>query len=184
MTRSRFHSFLVASAMVVAFSGRSLAEEGDTELLSRLPLSKHTLLEGIQVASLGGAVPISAKLEFEDGKLWLSVYAAKQGLGVRAEDNELIELKGDATLDKWEPACEVFQDKEHLARASTQLTLMQTTSLTLETALARATAQKAGTLYSIIPAVKDGKSVLVTQARTGAGRSARLDIDDTTEQTR
>src|SRR6187455_1798354 len=144
MKRYAFHGLLAVSAMLAALSGKSAAEESDAELLARLPTSKHTLMEAIQVASAGGALPISAKLEFEDGKLWLSVYAAKQGLATPAEGNELFELKGDATAAKWEPAREVFQDKEHLARASTQLTLMQTTSLTLEAALAKATAQKAG----------------------------------------
>ena len=179
--RKALHSLLVTSAVLVALSGKTLAGDGEAELLSRLPSSKHTLLEGIQFVSATGAAPISAKLEFEDGKLWISVYGAKQGLATRADDNELFELKGDATLEKWEPAREVFQDKEHLARAAMQLTLMQTTSLTLESALAKANAAKQGTVYSIIPAVKDGETVLVTQARTAAGRSTQLNVDENTK---
>lgn len=179
--RKGFHSLLVASAVLVTLAGRTLAGDSEAELLGRLPTSKHTLLEGIQFVSATGAAPISAKLEFEDGKLWLSVYGAKQGLAARAEDNELFELKGDATLEKWQPAREVFQDKEHLARAATQLTLMQTTSLTLEAALAKASAASPGTVYSLIPAVKDGKTVLVAQGRTTAGRSTQLNLDESTK---
>jgi hypothetical protein len=169
-------------ATAVAFTAlRSQAEADESALLARLPSSKHTLAEALQAIAAEGAVPISAKLEWEDGKLWLSAYGAKAGLNKCAEKNELFELKGDATAAQWRPQREVFQDKEHLTRASAQLTLMQTTPLTLETAISKAGAMKQGTIYSAIPVLKNGKTAVIVRARTSAGQSAQLVIDETTK---
>src|SRR5215204_4466893 len=107
---------LATSVALVAPRGQAEADEG--ALLARLPSSKHTLAEALEAVAAEGSVPISAKLEFEDGKLWLSAYGAKDGLSKCAEKNELFELKGDATSAQWQPKREVFQDKEHLTRAS------------------------------------------------------------------
>jgi hypothetical protein len=162
----------------VSLNAESRAEGGDAALLARLPTSKHNLVEGLQAASAEGAVPISAKLEFEDGKLWLSVYGAKRGLSVDAEHNELFELKGDATAVRWQPVREVFQDREHLARAAGQLTLLQTTSLTLGATLVETTAQKRGTVYSITPVLKNGKTALLLLVRTNNGQSERIVVEE------
>jgi hypothetical protein len=170
---------LAAAVALVAPS--SQAEGDDGVLLARLPSSKHTLNEALEAVAAEGSLPISAKLEFEDGKLWLSVYGAKAGLNKCAEKNELFELKGDATAAQWQPKREVFQDKEHLARASAQLTLMQTTALTLDTAIAKAAAMKKGVTYSAIPVLKDGKTAIVVRARTNAGQSVQLVINETTK---
>src|SRR2546425_9543397 len=53
----------------------------DTQaLLEALGKSKLTVLDGVRQAAKGGAVPISAKFELEDGKLSLSVYTAGKGI--------------------------------------------------------------------------------------------------------
>lgn len=153
------------------------AEGNDAELLARLPQSKHGLREAFDAVKSAGGVPISAKLEFEHGKLWLSVYGAKAGLDRCAEKNELFELKGDATAEKWQPEREVFRDKEHLTRASAQLTLMQTTTLTLEAAATTASAMKKGSVYSTIPILKDGKTAIHVHLRTANGQSVAVVID-------
>ncbi|HET7541021.1 MAG TPA: hypothetical protein VFK05_14155 [Polyangiaceae bacterium] len=153
------------------------AEDSDAQLLSRLPKSKHTVQEALEAVHASGGVPISAKLEFEDGKLWLSAYGAKAGLDKCAEKNELFELKGDATTEKWQPEREVFQDKEHLTRASAQLTLMQTTQLTLDAAVAKADALKKGSVYSAIPMLKDGKTAINVRIRTTNGQGTTIVID-------
>jgi hypothetical protein len=173
-------TFATAAAVALA-APISHAEGDESALLARLPTSKHTLAEALQAVAADGSVPISAKLEWEDGKLWLSAYGAKAGLNKCAEKNELFELKGDATAAKWQPEREVFQDKEHLTRASAQLTLMQTTALTLETALGKAAAMKKGTTYSAIPVLMNGKTAIVVRARTTAGQSVQLVIDETTK---
>lgn len=167
----------ILACAIALLAPRTHAEDSETELLARLPQSKHGLQEALDTVRSGGGVPISAKLEFEDGKLWLSVYGAKAGLDRCAEKNELFELKGDATVDKWQPAREVFQDKEHLTRASAQLTLMQTTPLTLEAAAAKADALKKGNIYSAIPILKDGKTAISVRIRTPGGQSVAVVID-------
>jgi hypothetical protein len=136
------------------------------------------LREALQVVTAEGSVPISAKLEFEEGKLWLSVYGAKAGLERCAEKNELFELKGEATAEKWQPKREVFEDKEHLTRASVQLTLMQTTRLTLAAALDKAEALKRGAVYSAIPVLKDGKTAIAVRARSQDGQPVQVIIDE------
>src|SRR6478735_211748 len=128
---------LSLAAALALIAPSTSAADGDAELLARLGKSKHGLPEALAAVRAAGGAPISAKLEIEDGKLWLSVYGATAGLDKCAEKNQLFELKGDATSEKWQPEREIFKDKEHLTRASGQLTLMQTTQLTLETALSK-----------------------------------------------
>lgn len=168
-------------AVLALLAPATRAESSEAELLSRLPKSKHGLQEALDAVRAEGSAPISAKLEFEDGKLWLSVYGAKAGLDRCAEKNELFELKGDATLDQWQPKREVFADKEHLTRASAQLTLMQTTSLTLEGALSKANAMKQGSVYSAIPVLNDRKTAIRLSVRTASGQSIQILVDERTK---
>lgn len=180
-SRTLTHWAFALAGAIALVAPRSLAEGDEGALLARLPSSKHTLAEALAAVAAEGSVPISAKLEFEDGKLWLSAYGAKAGLNRCAEKNELFELKGDATSAQWQPKREVFQDKEHLTRASAQLTLMQTTALTLDAAIAKADAMKKGATYSAIPALKDGKTAIIVRVRTNAGQSVQLVINETTK---
>lgn len=168
---------LMLGCAVALLPSGTRAEGSEAELLARLPKSKHGLQEAFEAVRTAGGVPISAKLEFEDGKLWLSAYGAKAGLDRCAEKNELFELKGDATVEKWQPAREVFQDKAHLTRASAQLTLMQTTQLTLDAAVAKADAMKKGSVYSAIPMLKEGKTAINVRIRTAIGQSIAVAID-------
>jgi hypothetical protein len=148
---------------------------------AKIKTSKHSLAEGVQAAQKENGVAVSAKIEFEDGKLWLSVYTAKAGLEKDAEHNVLVELKGDTTTAKWEPKLEVFEDKKHLARSAAQLTAMQSTTLTIEDVIKKAAAQKKGTVFSVIPAVKDGRTVFDVLLATPAGKSVHLTIDESTK---
>jgi hypothetical protein len=166
-----------ALAIALAAPGTH-AGDSDAELLSRLSQSKHGLREALDAVRAEGAAPISVKLELEDAKLWLSVYGAKAGLDKCAEKNELFELKGEASAEKWQPKREVFADKEHLTRASAQLTLMQTTPLTLEAAVSKAEGLKKGAVYSAIPMLKDGKTAIALRVRTASGQSTQIVIDE------
>jgi hypothetical protein len=159
------------------------ADAGTNEksVISRLKAAKHTLLEGIQSLEKQNSTPISAKLEVEEGRLWLSVYGAKSGLHKCAEKNVLFEVKGDAAAAKWEPTTEVFEDREHLARASTHLTLMQTTSLTLAHAVELVAGSGKGHVYSAIPALKDGKTVIDVKVASAAGQTAHVFVDETSK---
>lgn len=153
------------------------ADGGDAETVSRLSASKHTLVEAIRQAERTNGSVISAKFEFEDGKLWLGVYAAKAGRAHDAESNTLIELKGEPNAAAWTPATEVFEDKEHLTRSAAQLTLMQLTKLGLADIVAKASIGQAGVAYSAIPAVKNGRAVVVVAFALPTGKAAAVDVD-------
>src|SRR5262245_11741721 len=73
----------IVAALIVPFAARA-SESSDAETLKQhLPMTKHTLVDGIRQAEQANGAAISAKFEFEDGKFWLSVYTAKDG---RARD--------------------------------------------------------------------------------------------------
>lgn len=129
------------------------------DLLAMLPSARTTLASGFQQAASDGYV-ISGKFELADegaGPISLSVYTARDGKDAIPEENELAELAGDPTGSTWSPEAEVFEDMEHIARASQHLTLMQITSATLDS-VARA-AGELGTVYAIYPAVYAGQPV-------------------------
>lgn len=158
------------------------ADANDPALLSSLKSAKLTLADGVAQAEKQNGPAISAKFEVEDGKFWLSVYTAKAGLKNDAEHNELIELKGEASAAKWTPATEVFEDKKHLTRSAMQLTLVQASKLSLVDAIKKAGATQAGTVYSAIPAVKDGNPVFDIKIAVPDGKSVTVVIDGKTGQ--
>jgi hypothetical protein len=126
-------------------------------LLDALSKSKLTLSDGVRQAAKGGAVPISAKFEMEDGKLSLSVYTAEKGLSVAADQNVLQELSGSPEEEKWAPKIEVFKDVPHVARSSEQLTLMALSKSSLAAVIARTQKTQSGTVFSVTPVVRDHK---------------------------
>ena len=149
----------------------------DAETVSRLASSKHTLVEAIRQAEKSNGSVISAKFEYEDGKLWLGVYAAKNGRSTDAEHNTLIEMKGEPNAAAWMPETEVFADKEHLTRSAMQLTLMQLSKTSLADIVTQASTGKYGTAYSAIPEVKNGKPVVVLLFATSDGKTHTVDVD-------
>ena len=174
MIRSITAVLIVATLVpLAAYAGY----DEDAETVKRLGESRHSLVEGITQAERTNGVAISAKLEFEDGKLWLSVYTAKDGREKDAEHNTLLELKGEASAPEWKPNTEVFEDKKHLTRSAMQLTLLQLSKMRLEDTIKRASAAQKGTAYSAIPAVKSGKPVVVVLFATPDGKTVAVDID-------
>ena len=138
----------------------AFAYEASDVLIDKLKDTKHSLLAGIQQAESTSGPAISAKFEMDGSALSLSIYTAKDGIGVEAERNTLMELAGDPTQASWVPGTEVFKDKEHIARASAQLTLMQLTKKTLKDVVKEASYSQEGTVYSVTPMIKGGKAVL------------------------
>src|SRR5829696_718917 len=135
-------------------------QEGEAgTLLGMLKESKISLADGIRQAEKAYGPAISAKFEMKGDKLMLSVYTAKEGLGKDAEHNVLMELIGEASKSEWQPEVEVFEDKPYIARSAMHLTVLQLTKLTLEDVVERASSQQRGTVYSVIPAVRNGRSV-------------------------
>jgi len=138
----------------------SADDSKDTKaLLEALGKSKHTLIDGVRQTAKGGAVPISAKFELEDGKLSLSVYTAEKGLSVPAEKNVLQELSGSPEGDKWAPNVEVFKDVPHVARSSEQLTLMALGKASLTNIIARVQKTQSGTVFSVTPVIRNHRAV-------------------------
>ena len=166
---------LLLSALSLRQAGA--AEDGGADTVKRLPESKHTLIEAIRQAEKTSGTPISAKFEYEDGKLWLSVYTAKDGKVPDAEHNTLMELKGEPGGAKWQPATEVFLDKEHVARSAAQLTLIQLSGSSLEAAVRTAVATQKGIPFSAIPRVKAGRPVLEVLIASPDGKRSTVDVD-------
>ncbi len=146
------------SGLIAAMPVVSAEDSKDTKaLLEALGKSKHTLIDGVRQAAKGGAVPISAKFELEDGKLSLSVYTAEKGLAVAPEKNVLQELSGGPEQDKWTPTVEVFKDVPHVARSSQQLTLMALGKTSLADIIARVQKTQPGTVFSVTPVIRNHK---------------------------
>jgi len=153
--------FLVLlSGAIAALPAARADDSKDTQaLIEALGKSKHTLADGMRQAAKGGAVPISAKFELEDGKLSLSVYTAEKGLSVPAEKNVLQELSGSPEGDKWTPNVEVFKDVPHVARSSEQLTLMALGKASLTNIIARVQKTQSGTVFSVTPVIRNHRAV-------------------------
>jgi hypothetical protein len=167
----------IAVVILLAPCSSGSAASADKETVQRLAASKHTLIEGIRQAEQQNGAAISGKFEVEDGKLWLSVYTAKEGRDRDAEHNTLMELKGEPNAAAWKPNVEVFEDKAHLTRSAAQLTLMQLSKLSLADIVTKASAQQNGTPYSAIPAMKDGKPVVAVLFAAPDGKVATVNVD-------
>ena len=170
----------VVLAFIVALTGGAgiAAEYKDTDvLLSKLKDSKRLLADGIRQAGQEEGYVISAKFEMEGDDLSLSVYTAKEGRETDAEHSTLMELSGDPTKDGWTPKKEVFTDKEHIARASMHLTLMQLGDLKLVDVIKIAQTRQPGFVYSANPAVRYGRPVVDVLVATPDNKSVHLIVD-------
>jgi len=150
-------------------------EQSTTAVIARLKESKISLADGIRQSEKQYGPAISAKFELEDGALNLSVYNAKEGRNKDAEHNVLTEAAGDATKAPWTPKTEVFEDKEHLKRAATQLTLVQTSKLGLADVVQKVSDR--GTVYSVTPTIVGNAPVFVLLVATADGKSAKFIVD-------
>lgn len=172
------YSLTVLALSCTLFGGVAAraADDNDAVLVTHLKQSKHSLAEGIAQAEKQNGVGISAKFEMEGDTLMLSVYTAKSGRSADAEHNVLMELNGDAAKLTWDPATEIFEDKEHLTRSAMQLTLVQLSKLTLADAIKAAEATQKGTVYSVLPAVKNGSAVYDVKVAAADGKTVTLTV--------
>ena len=178
-------SYIVTFLLAAVATNHAVWAQGsagkDAEaLVGRLKDSKHSMAAGIKQSERENGVAISAKFEMQGKTLMLSVYTAKAGLDKDSEHNVLIELIGDAAKETWTPEIEVFKDKKHLTRSAMQLTLVQLSKLTLADAIKKAEAAQPGTVYSVIPAAKDGNPVFNVKVATDDGKSVPLTVDGKT----
>src|SRR5262245_17127219 len=168
---------LMLLAALATFSARAAGndDQSTSALIARLKESKITLVDGIRQSEKQYGVAISAKFELEDGALNLSVYNAKEGRNKDAEHNILTEVAGDATKSPWAPKLEVFEDKEHLKRASAHLTLVQASKLGLVDAVQKVSDR--GTVYSVTPAIVGNAAVYELLVATAGGKSTKFIVD-------
>jgi hypothetical protein len=162
-----------SSARFDVLSRGAISEADD--LMYALPDTGLSLEDGIAQAADDG-FPISGKFEMaDDGSgLSLSVYTARAGRDTIPEENELAELAGDPTGSAWAPGAEVFEDYEHISRASQHLTLMAIAGVTLDQVIRAASDE--GTVYRVEPAVVDGRAAFEVLVATPDGDAVELEL--------
>ena len=140
---------LIAVSLMVFASGYSVKASEDPKLIKKIREAKFTLQQIVAYAERTSGPATSAKFEMDATELVFSVYTAPQGLSTSAESTELTELSGSAVNVPIQAKAEIFTDKEHIARASTHLTLMQLSSLSLSQVIEVAQANQRGIVFSV-----------------------------------
>jgi len=166
--------------MTICASPTVLAAGSAVDVTSRLDSSRLSLSQGIAQSEKEHGKAISAKFEMKGDVLMLSVYTAKAGLGRDAEHNELLELIGDSTQARWNPEIEVFADAEHLKRSAMQLTLVQSSRISLAEAVDKAQRSVQGKVYSAIPAVAGGAPMYDILVAMPDGSSKHVSVNGNT----
>ena len=148
--------------------------------------AKISLLDGIDLAEKVSGPATSAKFEVsDDGKLALSVYTIPEGLGVEPERATLTELGGDAAQSPFQFTAEVFEDKEHIARASDHMTLLQLSKYSLRQLVERALARKPGTPIDIRnPMVRNHRPVADVVIVDSSGKAHTVTVNVLTGRAR
>jgi hypothetical protein len=105
---------------------------------------------------------IEAKYEIgDDGNLSLSIYPVKEALTVDAERQTFFELAGDPTQATYAPTESKFDvpDEEHVTRSARDLTLAQTSTISLLGAVQKAESRYSNAfVYWAIPTVRGTRS--------------------------
>ena len=166
---------LLGAVLSFAALGAGYDDQSDQVLVGRLKESKISLADGIRQSEKAYGPAISAKFELDQGTLYLSVYNAKEGREKDAEHNVLTEAAGDATKSPWTPKVEVFEDKEHLKRATMHLTLVQTSKLGLADIVQKMSDQ--GIVYSVTPTIVRNAGGFELLVATPDGKSAKFIVD-------
>ena len=105
---------------------------------------------------------IEAKYEIgDDGKLSLSIYPVKEAMTVDAERQTFFELAGDPTQAVYAPTESKFDvpDEEHVTRSARDLTLAQTSTISIVGAVQKAESMFSnGFVYWAIPTIRGTRS--------------------------
>jgi hypothetical protein len=135
-------------------------EVGDD--LSVLRTAKIKMSRAIEQTLQHYPAVIEAKYELDhDGHLSLSIYPVKEPLTVDAERQTFFELAGDPTLSTFAPTESTFAvpDEEHLTRSARDLTLVQTSTMSLLGAVKKAESRFSnGFVYWAIPTIRGTRS--------------------------
>lgn len=148
--------------------------------------AKISLLDGISLAEKVSGPVTSAKFEVSDGgKLELSVYTVPEGFRIEPEKATLTELSGEAAQSPFKFAAEVFQDKEHIVRATVHMTLFQLSKHSLREVVERALSLKPGTPIDVRnPMVRNHRAVADVVIVDSYGQVYTVTVDVLTGQTR
>lgn len=172
----RVKQLLTVVSLILLGSLAHASDNGD--LVKKIREAKFTLKDAIAYAERTSGPATSAKFEMDGSELVFSVYTAPQGLRASAEETDLTELSGSAVLLPIQAKTEVFADKEHIARASTHLTLMQLSRLTLAQVIDEAQECYKGIVFSIKnPQVRDRKAVADVSILTPDNHVVVVSID-------
>jgi len=160
MWSSQFRSIHAAAVVAaLALSSNVGAQESNKELATALK-AKHVALATAVTAASAHGKPISAKYEYEDGKLQLSVYTEKGGAF-----SEVIVNHTTGKVAKTEK----ITSGDDLKAAESQSAALAKAKASLSSALEKARAANAGySAVSAIATVKDGKAVADITLMKGA----------------
>jgi hypothetical protein len=169
-------ALLLAGSAQVVLSQANYSSPEYMDLAKQLPNAKHTLAEVVMTVTKGTEVPIEAKLEMHEGKLFIGAYTSAKGLGTAAESNSFKEYNGDATMAAWMPATEEFKDLQHIARSAQYHTLLTMTKLTIADMVKKA-ATPGVTVVSVKEMVRNAKPVFeVVTFQGGAFKATYYDL--------
>ena len=133
-------------------------EQEDQALIKALNGAKVTLQQGLTASQREGQ-PISAKFELEDGKLQLSIYAAKDG-----KFSEVIVDHRTGKVAK----SEAITSGDDLTHARAQGAAMARAKTSLKDAVDKAVRGEAGSrAVAVTPDIKDGHAVASIVLRKG-----------------
>ena len=133
--------------------------EDDAALAAAVEKAPTTLVQGLKTSEKTGK-PISAKFEFDHGKLQLSIYTTA-GDGY----NEVVVAPADGSVDE----ADKITDADDLKAANAQKAAMEKATVSLAAATEKAVGQNTGSrAVSVFPELKDGQPVAtVTLSRGG-----------------
>ena len=141
-------------------TGASAFGSDDPVLIQKLRDAKFTLQDAVAFAERTSGPATSAKFEMDGNQLVFSVYTAPQGLDASPEETDLTELAGSATALPIQGKAVVFTDKEHIARASVHMTLMQLSGQSLQDVINEALKRQPGLVFSVSnPMVRNHEAV-------------------------
>ncbi len=153
-----------AGVLLIASSVQAQATKEQATLAAQMKGAKHVaLVDGIAAASPSGK-PISARYEYEDKKLKLSVFIEKDGAFTEIFVDHMTGKV--ATVDK-------ITGGEDLKEAKTESKAFAKAKVTLAAALGKALAANAGyTAVEVVPMLEGGKPVAeITLMRDGQFKS-------------
>src|SRR5689334_20471012 len=152
MMRTKFGVVRVAAAMVlVSSSAHAQATKEQATLAAQMRGAKHVALAEAMATAAASGKPISARYEYEDKKLKLSVFIEKDGAYSEIFFDHMTGKV--ATIDK-------ITGGEDMKDAKAQSRAFAKAKVTLAAALEKALAANAGyTAVEIIPMLEGGRPV-------------------------